>query len=201
MRRKSIPVTALAMALLPLAALAQPGRLSLPDFSALARKAVQSVNVSLDASMLGLAGGILGASPDAASVKGLLAGLQGIYVRSFVFDRDGAYSQADVDAIRAQLVAPAWVTLVSAHDRGQHSDVDIYVRRNGDRTEGMAIITAQPRQFTVVNLVGSIDLAKLAALQGRFGIPMVGVPPTLLPAPPSPPAAAPPPPPPAHAPY
>ncbi len=196
MRFKSIVVMAVALPLLPLVALAQPGRLVLPDFSSLAKKATQSVNVSLDAAMLGLAGGALSASPSEGSSKNLLSGLQGIYVRSFTFDRDDAYSRADVDAVRAQLVAPAWVPLVSAHDRQQHSDVDVYVRRNGDRTEGLAIITTEPREFTIVNLVGSVDLAKLAALQGRFGIPVVGVPtPPRPPVPPTPPPVVSPPPP------
>jgi hypothetical protein len=74
-----------------------------------------------------------------------------------------------VDAVRAQLTSPGWVPLVSTHDA--QDDVDIYVRRNGPRTEGMAIITAEPRQFTIVNIVGAIDLAKLAQLRGKFGVP------------------------------
>ena len=55
------------------------------------------------------------------------------------------------------------------------SNVDIYLRRSGDHTEGVAIIAAQPRQLTIVNIVGSIDLAKLAQLQGQFGVPKVGL--------------------------
>ncbi len=38
-------------------------------------------------------------------------------------------------------------------------------------TRGLAIIATEPRQFTVVNIVGSIDLDKLHKLEGRFGIP------------------------------
>jgi hypothetical protein len=33
------------------------------------------------------------------------------------------------------------------------------------------IIASEPREFTVVNIVGSIDLQKLRRLEGRFGIP------------------------------
>jgi hypothetical protein len=57
----------------------------------------------------------------------------------------------------------------------QGSNVDIYILRSGNRTDGVAIIAAEPRQLTVVNIVGSIDLAKLAQLQGQFGVPKMGL--------------------------
>lgn len=178
MRFRSIILISVLLPLVPLIAAAQSARLTLPDFSALSKKASQSVDISLGPSLLGLASGVLPADPgsNGGAVKDLITGLQGIYVRSYKFDQDGAYSKADVEAVRAQLTAPAWVPLVSTHDRKEQSDVDIYVRRSGDRTEGMAIITSQPRELTIVNIVGSIDLAKLAQLQGQLGVPRIDVP-------------------------
>jgi hypothetical protein len=162
-----------ALLALPLLAQAQAGRLVLPDFSGLAKKATESVNISLDPSLIGLASGLLNADPNSSDtdVKSLISGVQGIYVRSYTFDRPGVYSKADVDAVRAQLVSPGWVPLVSTHD--SRDDVDIYVRRSGKRTEGMAIITSEPKEFTIVNIVGEIDLAKLSQLQGKFGVPKI----------------------------
>jgi hypothetical protein len=170
-------VLSCALLLIPLVAAAQPGRLVLPDFAGLAKKASQSVNISLDPPLLSLAAGILSAdsNPNDAAVKDLITGLQGVYVRSYRFDHDGAYSKADVDAVRAQLAGPGWTPLVSTHDRAARSDVDIFIRRNGQRTEGMAIIASQPRALTIVNIVGPIDLAKLAQLQGHFGVPRIDV--------------------------
>ncbi len=161
----------------PLIAVAQPGRLALPDFAGLAKKASQSVDISLDPGLLGLAAGVLSAdsNPNDAAIKDLVKGLQGVYVRSYRFDHDGAYSQADLDAVRSQLAAPGWTALVAAHDRAQRSDVDIFIRRSGQSTEGMAIIAAQPRALTIVNIVGPIDLAKLVQLQGHFGVPRIDV--------------------------
>lgn len=156
-----------------IAAASEPGRLQLPDFSALAKKASQSVVITLDPSLLSLASGLFSAdsAPADAGTRELISSLKGVYVRSFHFDEDHVYSQSDVDAVRAQLSAPAWQPLVSTHDRKQRSDVDIYVRRNGTRTEGLAIIAQRPRELTIVNIVGAIDLAKLSQLQGQFGIP------------------------------
>ena len=173
-------LTVLICALLTLpaiAAAADPGRLLLPDFSALARKATRSVDISLDPSLLRLAGGAIGSDSggNGAAVNDLIHGIRGIYVRSYTFDGPGQYSKADVKAVQAQLLAPGWQPVVSTHDLKQGSNVDIYILRHGDRTDGFAIIAVDPRQLTIVNIVGSIDLAKLARLQGQFGVPKVGL--------------------------
>jgi hypothetical protein len=168
----------LALVALPaLASAADPGRLQLPDFSALSKKATQSVDISLDPSLLRIASGAInsGTSGNGAAVNDLIQGIKGIYVRSYTFDKPGEYSKADVKAVQAQLLAPGWQPIVSTHDLKQGSNVDIYVLRVGSRTDGIAIVAAQPRELTIVNIVGSIDLAKLAQLQGQFGVPKVGL--------------------------
>lgn len=178
MRFRSVISICALLALPALAAAADPGRLQLPDFSALSRRATQSVDISLDPSLLRMASGVIANANDSngAAINDLIHGIKGIYVRSYTFDRPGEYSKADVRAIQAQLLAPGWQPVVSTHDLKQARNVDIYVRRSGDRTDGIAIIATQPLQLTIVNIVGPIDLAKLAQLQGQFGVPKVGLP-------------------------
>jgi hypothetical protein len=177
MRFRPVILLSALLALPALAAAADPGRLQLPDFSALSKKASQSVDISLDPSLLRLASGAISLDNDndGAAVNDLIKGIRGIYVRSYTFNRLGEYSKADVKAVQAELLAPGWVPVVSTHDLKQGSTVDIYMLRNGDHTDGVAIIAAQPRQLTIVNIVGSISLAKLARLQGQFGVPKVGI--------------------------
>jgi Domain of unknown function (DUF4252) len=177
MRFRSVILVFALLALPALASAADPGRLQLPDFSALSKKAPQSVDVSLDPSLLRMASGVINSdnSGNGAAVNGLIHGIKGIYVRSYTFDKPGEYSKADVQAVQAQLLAPGWQPIVSTHDLKQGSNVDIYVLRTGNRTDGIAIIAAAPRELTIVNIVGSIDLAKLAQLQGQFGVPRVGL--------------------------
>ena len=43
----------------------------------------------------------------------------------------------------------------------------------GDAVTGLLIISAEPKQFTVVNIVGPVDIDKLAGLEGQFGIPHI----------------------------
>ncbi len=148
--------------------------LRLPEFSGLADKASDSVVISLDPSTLGMAAKFLDShdAGDAATLD-VLKGLQGIYVRSYSFEKDGAYSEADIDSVRGQLNGPGWSRLVQTRSRKSHSNVDIYLMVSGGKAVGLGLIASEPRQFTIVNIVGAIDLDKLHKLEGQFGIPML----------------------------
>jgi hypothetical protein len=42
---------------------------------------------------------------------------------------------------------------------------------DGSSIGGLAVLAADPTELTVVNLIGPVDLEKLRALEGSFGIP------------------------------
>src|SRR5690242_15451433 len=120
---------------------AADARLVLPDMPALEAKAREVVSVNLDAPLLGLAAKFLDErKADEAAAKELVAGLKGVYVRSFEFDSDFAYAKADVDALRRQLAAPGWQRLVGVRSLKEHTDTDVYVSMDGDHMNGLAII-------------------------------------------------------------
>jgi hypothetical protein len=155
---------------------AADGLLKLPAFAGLEEKANESVTITLDAALLGLAGRFLNAEePDDAAVKEVIQGLTGIYVRSFTFDSDFVYQKSDVDMVRRQLSTPGWQRLVEVRSRKQGSDVDVYMAMEGDKVRGLAIIASEPRELTIVNIVGSVDLQKLHRLEGRFGVPKLQI--------------------------
>ena len=146
--------------------------LKLPDFDVLASKASESVTITLDSKLLGMAARFLDTDdPEDAAAREAIAGLKGIYVRSYTFDDEFAYPLSDIDAVRKQLAAPGWLKLVEVRSRKERTAVDIYVSQVADRANGLAIIASEPRQFTIVNIVGSIDLDKLHKLEGHFGVP------------------------------
>src|SRR6267154_74377 len=163
--------------LVPTLAWAAPNpRLALPEFSTLAQKATESVTITLDAALLAVAGRFLdGNDPQDAAAKEVLKGLQGIYVRSYTFDKDSAYQQADIDEVRSQLAAPGWNRLVQTRSRKTHADVDIYIMVDNNQAIGLALIASEPRQFTIVNIVGAVDLDKLHKLEGQFGVPKLDI--------------------------
>jgi Domain of unknown function (DUF4252) len=151
-------------------------RLVLPEFTALAQKATESVTITLDPVLLSMAARFLDSNdPQDAATKEVIKGLQGIYVRSYTFDQDSAYREADIDAVRKQLSAPGWNRLVETRSRKTHANVDIYIMVDNNQAIGLALIASEPRQFTIVNIVGAIDLDKLHKLEGQFGVPKLDI--------------------------
>ena len=60
---------------------------------------------------------------------------------------------------------------VHQQKRSPQENVDVYLNTDGDRILGLAVIASDPRSFTIVNIIGSIDVDKLAKLKGQFHIP------------------------------
>src|SRR5438874_7304842 len=164
-------LTLIAALALPLTASAQGTRLNL-DFPDLAAKASETTDVTLDGPMLRLAGKFLSSSDaDERAAKEMINGLTGIYVRSYEFEHEGEYDKSQAERIRTQL-GPSWKKIVKVSSRTKE-DVDIYADTRGDAITGLPIISAEPKEFTVVNIVGPVDLEKLAGLEGQFGIPHI----------------------------
>jgi Domain of unknown function (DUF4252) len=169
-------VTFAALLLMSAGAFAQTaipkGQLRLPEFAALADKASESVNVTLDQRLLGIAGRFLNPQdPEQAKARKLVTGLTGVYVRSFKFDDDFAYPKTEVEAVRRQLEGASWSRIVEARSKKENTDVNLFVYIYGEQAKGLAIIALEPREFTIVNIVGAIDLADLHELEGNFGVP------------------------------
>jgi len=137
----------------------------------LSQSATNTVDVTLDGALLQLAAKFLSADePDEAKVKKLVTGLKGIYVRSFEFDKDNAYSESDVAGVRNLLRAPDWSRLAGIHSKRDGENAEIFLRTNHENG-GLAIIVANPRQLTVVQILGKINLDELTELGGNLGIP------------------------------
>jgi hypothetical protein len=153
------------------AAAAEP-RLNIPEFKGLSEKAAETVVITLDTSLLGMAARFLDdTNPEDAAVKEVLTGIKGIYVTSYTFDKPFDYPKGDVDAVRKQLSTPGWSRLMEVRSRKEQSNVDIFISLENDRANGLAIVASEPLEFTIVNIVGSVDLDKLRKIEGKFGVP------------------------------
>lgn len=141
----------------------------------LAVKADESVDITIDGTLLKLAGRFLsGKEEDQANVKKILAGLESITVRSFEFEREGQYDPADVEAVRAQVKSAPWARIVGVKSRRDGDNVDVYFKDGGNgNLGGIVVICAEPRELTIVSIVGTIDPMQLASLGGNFGIPQL----------------------------
>ena len=158
---------------------AQDSRLDLKNLEHLASKAAEVVDVTLDGPLLRMAEKFMAADEDSKDsedkeVLALIRNLKGVYVKSFEFDNPGEYSESDVESIRSQLRAPAWSRIVNVRSRREGDNAEVYLMTDGQSNiKGMAIICAEPKQLTVVNIAGPIDLDKLSKLEGKMGIPHV----------------------------
>ncbi|HTQ57452.1 MAG TPA: DUF4252 domain-containing protein [Bryobacteraceae bacterium] len=147
------------------------------NYDRLAAKASDTVDVSLSGSLLRFATKFFSdEDKDEAKVKKLVASLQGIYVKSFEFKKPGDYTPADVESFRAPLRAPDWERIVGVHSSEDGETVEVYLKNAASGgVGGLAIIATEPKEVTLVNIVGNIDLDTLSELGGHFGIPDVDV--------------------------
>jgi hypothetical protein len=150
---------------------AQNPRIQTSQLDALAAKASQTVDVNIDERLMQLTARFLSSKDDdEAKVKELVNGLKGIYVKSFEFENEGQYTDADLEGIRSQLRNTAWNRIVNVNSKKEGS-VEVYLMQTGDQISGLAVLATDPKEITVVNIIGPIDLEKLRQLEGQFGIP------------------------------
>ena len=108
--------------------------------------------------------------PESVEMKKVISGIKSIAVRSYEFDSDFVYSKEDVDTVRAQLAAPGWTQLAQVRKQKQAQEVDVYAMLDDERITGFAIIASEPRKFTILNVVGAIDLDQIAKLQRHMDL-------------------------------
>jgi uncharacterized protein DUF4252 len=154
-------------------AYAQNARLQIDHLDKLFPKAVETVDVNIDGSLLLMASKFLRSDKaDEAAVKEIVKALKGVYVKGVEFDKEGEYSDADVESVRQQLSAPGWERIVGVRSKRDGQNVEVFLMINNDAViEGIGVLISDPKQVMVVNVVGPLDPEKINNLRGQFGIP------------------------------
>ena len=135
----------------------------------LAANAKGSTNITLDANMLKLAANFMGDGGD--SIKSLIRGLTGVYVRSYEFEKPGQYEDADLEPLRAYLRTGQWSKIVDVKEATKEAS-EIYVQAlPNDRLGGLVVISAESKEVSVVFISGVINASDVAKLSGNLGIP------------------------------
>jgi len=156
-------------------ATAQDPRLQTRGLDHLTAKASQTVDVNIDERLMQMTAKFFSSSdPDEKKIKDIISGLKGIYVKVFEFERENEYTAADVESIRMQLRNSAWSQILSINSKKDGS-VEVYVMTANDRITGLAVLAADPKELTVVNIIGPVDLEKLSELEGQFGVPVLDI--------------------------
>ena len=173
---RKIILAGLLLAALAASAGAQDARIQMSQLDRFNDMADKVISVDVGESLINLAKSALNPkrSVNEAKIIDILAGLKGVYVKRFEFDKDGAYTAADVDYIRSQFNGPGWEHIANVRSK-REGNYDVVMMYEGSIIKGLGVLAAEPRALTVVNVVGAIDLAKLRDLEGNFGIPKFGL--------------------------
>jgi hypothetical protein len=157
------------------AAHAQDARINTSQLDSLTPRASQTVDVNVDEKLIGLTLKFLSSNdPDEKKIREAVSGLKGIYVRSFTFETEGQYSVADLESVRSQLRTPNWNKIVNIVNK-KEGNLEVYLSQTGTQVNGLALVAFEPKELTIVNIVGPVDLEKLSEIEGNFGVPELGI--------------------------
>jgi hypothetical protein len=165
--------SALAACALTIPLHAQDSQLPIPPAleKQLAAKASDVTEVTLGKNMLSFASKFMdGKDKDDAAAKQLIDGLDGIYVRSYEFDKEGQYSADDLEQLRKSFETSEWTPIVRERERKSGETTEILVKNINGEPHGMFILTAEPKELTIVLILGPIRMEDLGKLHGLAGL-------------------------------
>jgi hypothetical protein len=152
---------------------AQSSQLPLPPpvEKELAARASNVTEVTLGKNMLAFAAKFMnGKDQDEAATRQLIEGLDGIYVRSYEFDKEGQYSMDEIEKLRQYFETSEWSPIVRERERKTGETTDVMVKLVNGETHGMFILTVEPKELTIVLILGPIRMEDLGKLKGVAGL-------------------------------
>ena len=138
----------------------------------LAAKASDVTEVTLGKDMLTFAAGFMnGKDQDEAAAREMVKGLQGIYVRTYTFEKDGAYSPEQLESLRKYFtMAGEWTPMVHTREAKSREVTDVMMKMINGESQGIFVLSAEPRELTIVLILGPIRMQDLGKLKGMAGL-------------------------------
>ncbi len=141
----------------------------------LAARASNVTEVTLGKNMLTFAAKFMDSKDeDEAATRKLIEGLDGVYVREYEFDRENEYAPADVEKLRAYFETGDWTTIVRERSKRDGENTDVMMKMVNGETRGMFVLEAEPRELTIVLILGPIHLDELSRLTHISGLGALG---------------------------
>jgi hypothetical protein len=172
-----VAAAVLAIPLLAQTALAQSTQLPAPSpiEKELAARASDVTEVTLGKNMLAFAAKIMnGKDDDDAEARHLIEGLEGIYVREYEFDKAGEYSAEEVEQLRKYFETSDWTPMVKERERKTGESTDVMVKLVNGESHGIFILDAEPKELTIVLILGPIKMDELGKLKVIGGLGALG---------------------------
>ncbi len=141
----------------------------------LAARAANVTEVTLGKNMLDFAAKFMNdKDKDEAATRQLIEGLDGIYVRSYEFDKEGEYSMDEIEKVRQAFETPEWSPMVRERERKGGESTDVMVKLINGEPHGLFVLTAEPKELTIVLILGPIRMDQLSMLKGIGGLGALG---------------------------
>jgi hypothetical protein len=141
----------------------------------LAARASNVTEVTLGKNMLGFAAKFMnGKDQDEAATRHLIENLDGIYVRDYEFDKEGQYSIDEIEKLRQYFETAEWTPIVRARERRTGETTDVLVKMVNGETHGMFILSAEPKELSIVLILGPVRMEDLGKLKGIGGLGNLG---------------------------
>ncbi len=158
-------------------ALAQNSPLPLPApiEKELAARASNVTEVTLGKNMLAFAAKFMnGDNKNDAATRRLIEGLDGIYVRDYEFEKPGEYSMLDINKLRQYFETPEWTPIVHERDGKSGESTDVMMKMINGESRGMFVLSAEPKELSIVMILGPIRMDELGQLKGLGGLGGLG---------------------------
>ena len=141
----------------------------------LAARASNVTEVTLGKNMLDFAAKFMnGKDQDEAATRNLVEKLDGIYVREYEFDKDNQYSMDEVAKLRSYFATSEWTPIVHSRERSSGETTDVLVKMVNGETRGMFVLSAEPRELSIVLILGPVRMEDLGKLKGLGGLGVLG---------------------------
>ena len=175
--KNAIAALVLGVVSLVVPAVAQNSQLPLPSpvEKELAAKASNVTEVTLGKNMLAFAAKFMsGKGQDEEATRRLIEGLDGIYVRDYEFDKEGQYSMDDIQKLRAYFETSDWSPIVRERDKKSGESTDVMMKVVNGETHGMFILDVEPKELSIVLILGPVKMEDLSKLGDIGGLGMLG---------------------------
>ena len=147
-----------------------PGYVDPTGLVELANESGHLVEVTLSGKLLKLFSSRAG-KRDEASIAGILSGLRAINAVICDVSDDPQRAKSETERIRREVEKADWERFVRVRDDGQ--DIVAYIHTDDeDEVNGLLVLGfGDNREFIFVNLVGRIDMERIALLGEQMGMP------------------------------
>jgi hypothetical protein len=115
-----------------------------------------------------------GKDEDEAATRRLIEGLQGIYVREYEFDKEGEYSMEQIEQLRKTFETSEWSPIVRERERRGRETTDVMMKMVNGESHGIFVLEADPKELTIVLILGPIRMEDLGKLKGLSGLGALG---------------------------